>query len=99
MPCEAYGVRFQGSCIASLAEATGKSQNPSKHRFRRFRATLHITYLLPPVVMNLICLPSQIRGMGKEQSPFIEELKKAEEDAQIRGAGMWNKVGTSENPE
>lgn len=30
--------------------------------------------------------------MGKEQSPFIEELKKAEEDAQIRGVGLWNKV-------
>lgn len=34
----------------------------------------------------------QLRGMGKEQSPFIEELKKAEEDAQIRGVGLWNKV-------
>lgn len=34
--------------------------------------------------------------MGKEQSPFMEELKKAEEAAQIKGVGLWNKVGAVE---
>ncbi|MEW5304675.1 MAG: hypothetical protein WDW36_007269 [Sanguina aurantia] len=38
---------------------------------------------------------AKLRGMGKEQSPFMEELKKAEEAAQIKGVGLWNKDSTA----
>ncbi|KAG1657494.1 hypothetical protein FOA52_008370 [Chlamydomonas sp. UWO 241] len=33
----------------------------------------------------------KVRSQGKEQSPYIEDLKKAEEAATLAGRGMWTK--------
>jgi endonuclease YncB( thermonuclease family) len=35
----------------------------------------------------------QVRTTGTQQSPYIEDLKKAEEQAQAAGQGLWTKVG------
>lgn len=40
-----------------------------------------------------IAPPVQVRAIGKEQSPYVEELKKAEAAAQDQGLGVWSKVG------
>jgi endonuclease YncB( thermonuclease family) len=34
----------------------------------------------------------QVRESGSQQSPYIEELRKAQEAAQQAGAGLWSKV-------
>lgn len=34
----------------------------------------------------------QVRATGAQQSPYIENLKKAEERAQLGGLGVWTKV-------
>ncbi len=36
---------------------------------------------------------AKVRAIGAQQSPYIEELKKAEESAQAGGVGLWSKVG------
>lgn len=34
---------------------------------------------------------AKVRAGGSQQSPYLEELKKAEEAAQLAGAGLWSK--------
>lgn len=35
----------------------------------------------------------QVREIGSQVSPYIEDLKKAEEAAKLAGRGLWTKVG------
>jgi endonuclease YncB( thermonuclease family) len=39
----------------------------------------------------------QVRATGTQQSPYIEDLKKAEEQAQSAGLGLWTKVCLQES--
>ena len=38
------------------------------------------------------CVFVQVKAGGAQQSPYLEALQKAEEKAQLAGAGMWSKV-------
>jgi endonuclease YncB( thermonuclease family) len=46
--------------------------------------------LLP---LTLLAIVQQVRETGSQQSPYIEQLKAAQEAAQSAGKGLYNKVG------
>ncbi len=55
--------------------------------------------ILRCAISKRFCVSSalQVRAIGAQQSPYIEELKKAEEAAQLAGLGLWTKVRDSAN--
>jgi hypothetical protein len=48
--------------------------------------------LLDALHPGLSARAAQVRAVGSQQSPFIEDLKRAEEAAQQQAVGVWNKV-------
>ena len=47
------------------------------------------------LVLPTLCgaIGPQLRSGGAQQSPYFDDLKKAEEAAQLAGLGVWTKVG------
>lgn len=55
--------------------------------------TFSLLLLLTLLPCTLLAIARQVRDTGSQQSPYIEQLKAAQEAAQSAGKGLYNKVG------